>query len=1011
MKEGSQRLFLELINDIVYMVSLKEEEDPARARVSYVNHRVKDITGYDPEEFLKDSSLWVSLVHPDDVGGALKTSLELLKEKTSKVREYRVKTKDGNYVWVEDRIIPVIEKGKVIGFIGVARDVTKRKVIEELSLLALEKDLQGLLFRTVEAVGEALRADLVVIYEVPEGNDEGVLRAGYGVDQKLIGKYRLPLREGTEFYYTFQSAKPVVVEDVDKEKRFTFTPDTHILGLKSGICSPLRGHERVYGTLCVYLKKKRIFSDEELRFIDSISNLLGLAFERKRFENNLEKTERRLQKLNRLYMTLSIVSEIVLRERNREELFRKICTTVMLHGGFRGVWIGIVDDELKIVSTCGDVEDLLNSVKKSVLSKITEGVGPCGKAYTTGEIFINNDTEVEIEPAELKEAMLRKGFLSSVAVPLWQGGKVVGIMNLYAGDRNFFDEEVAELVKKIVDQLSFALDFIEKEEELNRFSLAIEQTSDWVLITDENGIVQYANPAVEEITGYKRTEIIGKRPNLFKSGKHSERFYKTLWETILSGKTFRSVFINRRKDGRLFYIDQTITPIKDVEGNIVGFVATGKDITQERELEERLNYFAYYDPVTELPNRSNFMERLAFYAARTKMSGKGFAVLIVDVNRFKYINDTYGYHVGDNILKEIGRRIRESLRPGDVVARMGSDEFGITLIDLARKEDIPRVISKVLSSMEEPFSINGEELRITVSIGVAVFPDDGEDPEELVRKAELALAHAKERFTSSYQFFTEEMNTRITEFMLLEKHLAGALEKGEYVLYYQPCYNLESMEVHAAEALIRWKSEDLGLVPPSRFINVLEQTGLIVEVGDWVLREVCRKIKELNLPISVNVSPVQFKREDFSERVIEIVEESGIDGGMLILEITESTIMEDVEFTKRSLEILKEKGIGVAIDDFGTGYSSLAYLKLLPVDALKIDTSFIVDIDRDPSDKAIVNAIIQLAKSLDLRTTAEGIENETHLQILKEMGCDFGQGYYPSRPLEESELKGLLGYN
>ena len=1002
-------LFLEIVNDIIYMVRLDSTGDPATARVEYINHRVKDFTGYEPEEFVKNPSLWASMVHPEDLDRVLKVTLRLVREKKAQIREYRIKTKEGNYIWVEDRLIPVIEKDKLIGFVGIARDITKRKVLEDLSLLALEVSLRELFDRTVSSIREALNADPVVIYEVPEGEKEGILRAGEGIDRKLVGKYRLPLEDGTEFYYTYTSRKPVVVKDVEREKRFRFTPDTHILKLKSGLCIPIRGGTDPYGTLCIYFKKTRDFSKEDVDFVNSVSNILGLAIRRERYENQLRESERKLQKANRLYKTLSVISEIVLREREAEAMLKQVCTACVSFGGFKASWVGLFRDSgMELIHSCGEIGDFFREVEEPVLSRVREGVGPCGRAYLSGEIVVNNDTEKSISEKELREGMLKRGYLSSVSIPLKKDDRVIGIFALYAGEKNFFDEDTERLVREIADEITFSLSFIEKEQELNTLSQAVEQTSDWVLITDREGNIKYANRAVYEISGYSRDELIGQTPRIFKSGRHSKNFYKRLWDKVLKGETFRSVFINRDKSGNLFYLDQTITPLKDWSGKVVGFISTGKDITHEKELQDKLNYIAYYDPVTELPNRVNFMERLKFSISRTRLVGRSLAVLFIDIDRFKYVNDTCGYPAGDSVLKEIAGRIKSAVREGDTVARLGSDEFGVILIDLAHKEDIPKAINKIFNAMEEPISVDNKEVVLTLSVGISVFPDDGADAEDLVKKAEMALAHAKENPSNSYQFFKEDMNVHITEVVLLERHLFKALDRGEFVIYYQPYFELKSMKPVGMEALLRWNSEDLGFVLPSKFVPILESTGLILRVGEWLLKEACAIADRTKKSVSVNISPVQFKDKDFPKKVERAIEECGVGGGYLTLEITESTIMDDVEFARKSLKRLKDLGVKVAIDDFGTGYSSLAYLKLLPVDFLKIDVSFVRDIDRDPDDRAIVNAIIQLAKNLGLRTVAEGIEKEKHLEILKSMGCDLGQGYHLGKPMPEEEVLSVL---
>jgi len=336
------------------------------------------------------------------------------------------------------------------------------------------------------------------------------------------------------------------------------------------------------------------------------------------------------------------VNEIILKERDINNLLSGVCGACVSHGGFKASWIGVKDNlRLRIASSCGDVERFLRKIgKRNLLSDPDRG-GPWALACTKGEIVISNDTET-LTDHRLREELLRKGYLSFISVPLKRAGKIFGVHTLYAGEKGAFDEETTQLVLKIAEQIAFAFEFTEKEEELRKLSLAVEQTSDWVLIAGTDGKIQYVNRAVERMTGYRREELIGKNPRIFRSGKHPQSFYRRLWSALSSGQMFRGVFINRRKDGKLFYLDQTITPLKDREGRIVGYVATGKDITEQRELQEKLNYFAYYDPVTELPNRTNFMERLKLSISRTKMLSRYLAVVLVDVDRFKYINDTYG---------------------------------------------------------------------------------------------------------------------------------------------------------------------------------------------------------------------------------------------------------------------------------------------------------------------------------------------------------------------------------
>ncbi len=1001
---------MELANDIIYIVSLENEENPASAKLQYINRRVEDITGYKPEDFMEKPELWISIVHPKDVRSVLEITLSLVKNKEAQIREYRVKTLPGNYIWMEDRLIPLVEKDKVIGFIGVARDITKRKLLEEFSLHALETDTSHLFSKVVKEIRSALSADVVVIYEVPEGSNQAVLRAGSGVGRGVVGRLKLPIKEGTEFAYVYKSNRAVVVDDVNNENRFSFTPDTHIMGLKSGLCVPIKGNGKPYGALCIYFKTKKEFTKEEINFANSVSNILGLAIKRERYEEDLEESQKKLKKASTLYRTLSVMGEIMVRERDIDSLLSSMCDAFKQFGGFKSAWVGrFYEDGFRLVCSCGEEKEFVNSIKDIVFENMRKGVDLCGLAFKTHRIVVNNDTETQISTPRLRKEMLKRGYLSSAGIPIERNGKIEGLFVLYSDVKGFFDHETVALLGEIRNEIAFALDFMEKEEQVRTLSLAVEQSSDWILITDKDGRIKYANKAVEKATGYSIEELIGKTPRIFSSGKHPRRFYRRLWETILSGRAFRAVFINRRKDGSIVYVDQTITPLKDKEGNVIGFVSTGKDITQEKELRDRLKYVAFYDPVTELPNRNHFMERLSFSISRTRATRRYLALLLIDIDRFKMVNDTYGYSAGDQLLREIAERIRGAIREGDTIGRIGSDEFGVILFDLAKKEDVSKVVNKIFAAMEEPFLVEGDEMRLSISVGVSIFPQDSDDAEGLITKAEIALSHSKGVTGNTCRFFEEEMNTRMTEFVLLEKHLTKALDKGELDLFLQPYFELSSGKVAGMEGLLRWISEDLGVVSPARFISVLESTGLIEEVGEWVLKRACEVAVSLKKRVSVNVSPVQFKDRDFPDKVKRIIEECGVDGGFITLEITESMAMEDVDFTRSSLEQMKEMGVKVAIDDFGTGYSSLAYLKTLPVDYLKIDVSFVRDIDRDPEDRAIVNAIIQLAKNLGIETIAEGIESEKHVEILREMGCDYGQGYHLAKPMPYDQIRSFLG--
>lgn len=552
------------------------------------------------------------------------------------------------------------------------------------------------------------------------------------------------------------------------------------------------------------------------------------------------------------------------------------------------------------------------------------------------------------------------------------------------------------------------------EEETQKLRMFVEQTSDWVIITNRDGNIEYVNNAAEAISGYKKEELIGKNPKLFKSEMHDSGFYKRMWEVLFSGNPFVDIFINRNKKGEVFYIHQTIRPLKDKNGNITHFVATGKDVTQLKAMEEKLNFLAYNDILTGIPNRNSFVERLNREIARSEYKEKLFAVAVINIDRFKYINDTFGPAFGDHILKIAAERISGALRKGDMIACLGGDEFGIVFVDIRRSEDTARIFEKIKKDFLEPIRFKDEEIMVELSAGVSFSPNDGKSADELIKNANIGLTKAKKLGGNVIQFYTLEMNKRVSELAQMERLLFRAMKENEFQVHYQPYLDINTKKTVGMEALIRWNNKDLGSVPPSRFIPVLEETKMIMDVGAWVLKESCRQVKEWvdkgykAVPVSVNLSLVQFKQKDLAEMITETLKECSIEPNLITLEITESALMQDTEFTRHVLNKLKGAGFSISIDDFGTGYSSLSHLKKLPVDNLKIDISFIREIAHDPDTASIVTAIIGMAHTMNLKTIAEGVETEEQWKILRLLRCDLAQGFYFSKPVPAGEVEKFL---
>lgn len=552
------------------------------------------------------------------------------------------------------------------------------------------------------------------------------------------------------------------------------------------------------------------------------------------------------------------------------------------------------------------------------------------------------------------------------------------------------------------------------EEQMRKLSSAIEQSADSVIITDPDGLIEYVNPAFEKITGYDREEVQGKTTALLRSGKHDAAFYRQLWAEILDGRSFHEVFVNRKKDGSLYYEQKTITPLKDDDGEISFFISTGKDITEQMDTRKRLHYVSSHDVLTGLPNRSLYIDRLTQSISRARWNNRVVAVLFLDLDRFKHINETLGYDAGDHFLKVVADRLSHCVRDGDTVARLGDDEFAIILEDLHHENDIPQQVNKIFQSMEEPLEFDGHELFITLSIGVSLYPNDGEDATTLIQCADISIHRAKEGGTSNYQFYSNDLSSKTVDVLMMESDLRRALERKEFVLHYQPQLSLETGKIIGVEALIRWQHPELGLVPPAKFISMLEETGMIVDAGEWILREACRQaavwLKEYDerIRMSVNISAVQFGSIKLIDTVRNALSETGLPAALLEMEITESTVMHNPHNAITMLQEFNSMGIRLSIDDFGTGYSSLSYLSRFPLNTLKIDRSFVSQMLEQQQHAAIVTSIISLAHNLDLNVIAEGVETEAQREFLKEHKCNEMQGFLFSQPVSADDLTVML---
>ncbi len=604
-----------------------------------------------------------------------------------------------------------------------------------------------------------------------------------------------------------------------------------------------------------------------------------------------KRAEERIRRLNRVHAMLSGINSLIVRVRDRRQLFKEACDIAVQHGGFRMAWLGLVDDGFRRVTpvaSAGDVGDFLDAAPLSLLPGERD-FGFVGDVMRDGEPAVSLD--IARDPRRLmKKQSAARGIRSLAVIPLAVGGKRVGVFALYAADAGFFDEEEMRLLLELAGDVAFALEYLDKA--------------------------------------------------------------------------------------------------------------------------EKAEYLAYYDPLTGLANQKLFHERLTNYLAQAGDTGRKVAVVILDVERFRTLNDGLGRHAGDALLKSIAERLAGSI-PHARAARIAGDQFGLVVPDALDEEDLARRVEGCLRDIfGSPYRAGDAQLRLSGRLGIAVYPADGTDPEALLRNAEAALKKAK-RSGEAYLFYEQRMSERVSEKLALESRMRQALEREEFVLHYQPKVGIESRAIVGVEALLRWQSAELGLVAPMKFIPLLEETGLILEVGSWALRRAARDHAEwmrqgLKAPrVAVNVSAIQLRHRNFV-RLVEDAIADGIAPTGIDLEITESVLMQDVEANVEKLKSVRALGVSLAIDDFGTGYSSLAYLAKLPVNTLKIDRSFVVAMNDDPNAMTLVSTIISLAHSLRLQVVAEGVETEEQARMLRLLRCDEMQGYLMGKPVPWKELTSLL---
>ena len=633
------------------------------------------------------------------------------------------------------------------------------------------------------------------------------------------------------------------------------------------------------------------------------------------------------------------------------------------------------------------------------LSRPISELAQAANAYAKGEL--NNNIEIkgnrEIESLGHSFNSMRK------QINNWQ--KALKEAN----------NSLEERVKTRTHELQTATQQLEENAEHLRLSASVFKHSvEGIAIADTNGHILDANDAFCKIHGYSKQEIIGKSSRFFQSGRHDHDFFLTIWQSISKTGQWRGEIWNRRKDGSIFPLWMTINDVRDSDGIVTNYLGTFSDISQIKQSQEELDFLAHHDPLTELPNRLLLLERLAHAISRAKREKEQLAVIFLDLDRFKQINDSLGHPHGDKLLQLVAKRLSSEIRGDDTLARLGGDEFVLLLEGITKTESVGITAQKLLSAFEAPFDLDNQEIRITASLGIAIYPQDGIAPTVLLRNADAAMYSAKDLGRNNYQFYTQKLTEDAIERVSLENGLRNAIDNRELYLLYQPQIDLTSSKIIGVEALLRWQSQSFGLVSPVKFIPLAEETGLIHKIGKWVLYTACHQGKlwldqGIDIDsIAVNISGAQIRRGKLVEEVTEALNDSRLPPERLELEVTEGFILDDPDAAIKQLSTLRDIGVVISIDDFGTGYSSLSYIKRLPIQKLKIDQSFVRDIPNDADDMAIADAVIAMGHSLDLSVIAEGVETEEQAEFLTSHGCNKAQGFLFSKPIPPEEIVKLI---
>lgn len=716
---------------------------------------------------------------------------------------------------------------------------------------------------------------------------------------------------------------------------------------------------------------------------------------------------------NRLSSAMDAVLHATLRRVMRGQTYEQfcpyICEKIVDLLGCPLAWIGKKEKDGS-VTVCAAAGTLAKGFPAHPIrwDDLSEQFGPTGQAIRTKRTKI-----IELADDKIVDSDGRAHIRQILVFPLITHDGIEGVLEIHSKTGKL-DSATVQRLETFSLRIAMAMQMAANQQTLRLQGAALETSPNAFVLTDKSGTVLWVNPAFCRLSGYTESEVVGQPLALLETDAQNAAFYTEMWNTLNAGNNWCAEITERKKSGALYTVEQRITPIMGQDGKLAYCVFVRNDVTARKDAEGLIMHLANYDQLTGLPNRSLFYEQLRPILKRAAAQEQKVALIFADLTNFNRINDTLGHAAGDELLKIVAQRLSKLGTNKDFVARIGGDEFTVIVEGVKNAEAAAIRARTMIESILEPVFIENTEVNVGANIGISIFPDDGTEADKLVNFADMALRTASHSAPNSYFFFSQEMNEETEDNLALERDLRKGLIQNEFALFFQPQYDVKTGKILSAEALIRWFHPTRGMVSPVRFIPIAEDTGLIIPLGDWILREALRYIKlwdDMGLPkisVAVNLSAIQFQQEDLAGSIEKILNESGVSPDRLELELTESVVMQDARKADNILSRLSRLGIKLAIDDFGTGYSSLSYLKRFDVDRLKIDQSFVRDMTNNYDDAEIARAIINLGHTLGLEIVSEGVETKEQLELLKQQGCDVIQGYLISRPMPASEIPVFL---